>query len=103
MPAELNHVLQKLHNNNFYMFTGEELAILMNFSKDVMTRIKSAADSPFFLGKARPEWISEWMRNHPEFQLSKAPLEPKSPSKRKSSNHRDLMKPRRDKRTGYLE
>lgn len=56
----------------WYMFTGEEIAELCNVSQNVIWRVKALSDSPFFLNKCRPEWFLEWMRNHPEFQLTKA-------------------------------
>ena len=55
----------------WYMFTGEEIAELCNVSQNVISRVKAMSDSPFFLNKCRPEWFLEWMRNHPEFQLTK--------------------------------
>jgi len=30
-----------------------------------------ANDSPFFLNKCRPEWFLQWMREHPDCQLTK--------------------------------
>jgi hypothetical protein len=56
----------------WFMFTGEEIAVLCNVSQNVISRVKALPDSPFFLNKCRPEWFLEWMRNHPEFQLTKA-------------------------------
>ena len=56
----------------WYMFTGEEIAELCNVSQNVISRVKAMSDSPFFLNKCRPEWFLEWMRNHPEFQLTKS-------------------------------
>jgi hypothetical protein len=56
----------------WYMFTGEEIAELCNVSQNVVWRVKTLKDSPFFLNKCRPEWFLEWMRSHPEFQLTKA-------------------------------
>ena len=56
----------------WFMFTGEEIAELCNVSQNVISRVKALPDSPFFLNKCRPEWFLEWMRNHPEFQLTKA-------------------------------
>lgn len=53
------------------LFTGEEIAVLCRVSQNVVTRVKSKPDSPFRLNKCRPEWFAEWMRNHPEFQLTK--------------------------------
>src|ERR1700733_7926784 len=58
----------------WYMFTGEEIAELCNVSQNVISRVKAMSDSPFFLNKCRPEWFLDWMRNHPEFQLTKSCL-----------------------------
>jgi hypothetical protein len=57
----------------WHMFTGEEIAEICNVSQNVISRVKSLSDSPFFLNKCRPEWFSDWMRRHPRFQLTKAP------------------------------
>jgi hypothetical protein len=56
----------------WYMFTGEEIAELCNVSQNVISGVKAMSDHPFFLNKCRPEWFLEWMRVHPEFQLTKA-------------------------------
>ena len=61
-----------------YMFTGEEICDLCNVSQNVVSRVKAHPDSPFFLNKCRPEWFLEFMRNHPEFQLTKDPVPLKS-------------------------
>jgi hypothetical protein len=65
------------------MFTGEEICEICNVSQNVVSRVKAHPDSPFFLNKCRPEWFLEWMRAHPEFQLTKAsnPLPPSKVSK----------------------
>jgi hypothetical protein len=55
-----------------YMFTVEEIAVLCNVSRDAVSKIRGASDSPFFMNKSRPEWVLEWMRTHPRFQLTKA-------------------------------
>ena len=54
-----------------HMFTVEEIALLCNVSRDVVSKARGAADSPFFMNKCRPEWFLEWMRLHPNFQLTK--------------------------------
>ena len=54
-----------------YMFTVEEIALLCNVSRDVVSKARGATDSPFFMNKCRPEWFLEWMRLHPNFQLTK--------------------------------
>jgi hypothetical protein len=64
------HILWK--ENPCWMFTGEEICEICNVSQNVVSRVKSMSDSPFFLNKCRPEWFLDWMRKHPEFQLTKA-------------------------------
>jgi hypothetical protein len=72
----MQHDQKQLHqialDYPWYMFTGEEIAELCNVSQNVISRVKALSDSPFFLNKCRSEWFLEWMRNHPEFQLTKA-------------------------------
>ena len=81
----------------WYMFTGEEIAELCNVSENVIWRVKALSDSPFFLNKCRPEWFLEWMRNHPEFQLTKAyspdpTTAPESPSHSLPSHQATTMR-----------
>jgi hypothetical protein len=59
--------------NPCWMFTGEEICEICNVSQHVVSRVKSMPDSPFFMNKCRPEWLLDWMRTHPSFQLTKAP------------------------------
>ena len=72
----MQHDQKQLHqiaqDYPWHTFTVEEIAVLCNVSRDVVSRARMASDSPFFLNKCRPEWFLEWMRNHPEFQLTKA-------------------------------
>lgn len=58
----------------WYMFTIQEIALLCNVSRDVVSRVRATTDSPFCLNKCRPEWFADWMREHPDFQLTKASL-----------------------------
>jgi hypothetical protein len=71
----MQHDQKQLHqiaqDYPWYLFTIEQIAILCNVSRDVVTKARLADDSPFFLNKCRPEWFTEWMRKHPEFQLTK--------------------------------
>jgi hypothetical protein len=71
----MQHDQKQLHqiaqDYPWYMFTVEEIALLCNVSRDVVGKVRAAADSPFCLNKCRPEWFAEWMRAHPEFQLTK--------------------------------
>ena len=55
----------------WYLFTVEQIALLCNVSRDVVSKARMAQDSPFFLNKCRPEWFADWMRQHPDFQLTK--------------------------------
>ena len=74
----MQHDQKQLHqiaqDNPCYMFTVEEIALVCNVSRDVVSKARGAADSPFFLNKCRPEWFLEWMREHPGFQLTKDSL-----------------------------
>ena len=71
----MQHDQRQLHEiaqlNPCYMFTVEEIALLCNVSRDVVSKARAADDSPFFMNKCRPEWFLEWMRKHPDFQLTK--------------------------------
>src|ERR1700678_4394175 len=71
----MQHDQKQLHqiaqDYPWYTFTVEEVALLCNVSRDVVDKVRAAADNPFFLNKCRPEWFTEWMRRHPEFQLTK--------------------------------
>ena len=80
-----------------YMFTVEEIAILCNISRDVVSKVRAAADSPFFLNKCRPEWFTEWMRTHPNFQLTKAipPVLDALPSCTNAEVPRKKLRPRK--------
>jgi hypothetical protein len=72
----MQHDQKQLHqiaqDYPWYMFTVEEIALLCNVSRDVVSKVRATADNPFFLNKCRPEWIAEWMRVHPDFQLTKS-------------------------------
>jgi len=72
----MQHDQKQLHliaqDYPWFMFTVEEIALLCNVSRDVVGKVRAAPDSPFCLNKCRPEWFVEWMRTHPDFQLTKA-------------------------------
>jgi hypothetical protein len=72
----MRHAEKQLHevaqNYPWYVFTVEEIANLCHVSRDMVSKVKAAPDSPFCLNKCRPEWFLEWMRKHPDFQLTKA-------------------------------
>ena len=71
----MQHDQKQLHqiaqDYPWYMFTVEEIALLCNVSRDVVSKVRATTDSPFCLNKCRPEWFAEWMREHPDFQLTK--------------------------------
>ncbi len=92
----MQHDQKQLHqiaqDYPWYMFTVEEIAQLCNVSRDVVTKVRAAADSPFCLNKCRPEWFAEWMRLHPDFQLTKEYVPSPNLSKRsKKTRIRDLV------------
>jgi hypothetical protein len=72
----MQHDQKQLHqiaqDYPWYTFTVEEIALLCNVSRDVVSKVRAATDHPFFLNKCRPEWFTAWMRGHPDFQLTKA-------------------------------
>jgi hypothetical protein len=71
----MQHDQKQLHeiaqDYPWFMFTVDEIATLCNVSRDVVSKVRAATDSPFCLNKCRPEWFAEWMRKHPDFQLTK--------------------------------
>jgi hypothetical protein len=71
----MQHDQKQLHqiaqDYPWFMFTVEEIATLCNVSRDVVSKVRAATDSPFCLNKCRPEWFANWMREHPDFQLTK--------------------------------
>jgi len=71
----MQHDQKQLHeiaqDYPWFMFTVEEIATLCNVSRDVVSKVRATTDSPFCLNKCRPEWFAEWMRQHPDFQLTK--------------------------------
>lgn len=73
----MQHDQKQLHqiaqDYPWHVFTVEDIAILCNVSRDFVTRVRMAPDSPFCLNKCRPEWFTAWMREHPDFQLTKFP------------------------------
>lgn len=80
MQHDQRQLHERAQDNPCYMFTVEEIALLCNVSRDVVSKVRAATDSPFFMNKCRPEWFLDWMRRHPEFQLTKDPVSLKVPS-----------------------
>ena len=76
----MQHDQKQLHqiaqDYPWHTFTVEEIAVLCNVSRDVVTRVRMANDSPFFLNKCRPESFLQWMREEPDFQLTKDVVSP---------------------------
>ena len=83
-----------------YMFTVEEIALLCNVSRDVVSKARGAADSPFFMNKCRPEWFLEWMRLHPNFQLTKeyVPSPDRVAAKNPAKGFSQVAAPKRSKK-----
>jgi len=71
MPHDAKLLHQLAQDYPWFMFTVEDIATLCNVSRDVVSKVRAAKDSPFCLNKCRPEWFTEWMRVHPDFLLTK--------------------------------
>ncbi len=67
MQSAESELLRKAHENPNWMFDETEIGAICNVSQVIVGRVSSAQDSPFFLGKCRPEWFVEWMRRHTDF------------------------------------
>ncbi len=75
MQFDRKQLVEKAHKCPWWMFTGEEIAELCNVSITVVSLVRRESDHPFFLNKCRPEWFTEWMRNHPSFHLNRGEQE----------------------------
>ncbi len=83
MPLDDKQLHQIAQDYPWFMFTVEEIATLCNVSRDFVSKVRGSADGPFCLNKCRPEWFADWMRAHPDFQLTKEiPARPKSLAER---------------------
>jgi hypothetical protein len=83
MPLDDKQLHQIAQDYPWFMFTVEEIATLCNVSRDFVSKVRGSTDGPFCLNKCRPEWFAEWMRAHPDFQLTKEiPFRPKSLAQR---------------------
>lgn len=52
----------------YKLCTGLEVATLLDVPGSWIAAIKKAG-APFPGGRTRPEWIHEWLRQHPDFAL----------------------------------
>jgi hypothetical protein len=63
----MQHDQKQLHqiaqDYPWHTFTVEEIAVLCNVSRDVVTRVRMANDSPFFLNKCRPNGFCNGCEN----------------------------------------
>ncbi len=64
MPLDDKQLHQIAQDYPWFMFTVEEIATLCNVSRDFVSKVRAANDSPFCLNKCRPEWFADWMRGH---------------------------------------
>lgn len=76
MQFDQKQLFQIARDYPWFLFTGEQISELCNVGEDQVRRVRNAPDSPFRYNKCRPEWFTEWMRNHSEFQrpLSSPPV-----------------------------
>ena len=75
MELDQNQLVELALSRPWWMFTGQEIAMLCNVSSTFVSLVKQETDSPFCVNKCRPEWFAEWMRVHPHFQLRRGPQE----------------------------
>jgi hypothetical protein len=68
MQFDQKQLFQIASDYPWFLFTGEEIAELCNVGEDHVRRVRNAPDSPFRYNKCRPEWFTEWMQTHREFQ-----------------------------------
>lgn len=54
--------------NHFRMFTIREIATMMLLSEDAIQALRRCG-APFPFGKTRPEWLMEFMQEHPEISI----------------------------------
>jgi hypothetical protein len=70
MEPDERELLQKAQENAHWMFTEVEIAVMCNVPQPVVRRVMADRRGPFFMNLCRPEWFAEWMRRHPDFELS---------------------------------
>jgi hypothetical protein len=66
MQFDQKQLVQIARDYPWYLFTGEEISELCNVGELQVRRVRNSKDSPFRYSKCRPEWLTEWMRTHPE-------------------------------------
>jgi hypothetical protein len=66
MQFDQKQLFQIARDYPWYLFTGEEISELCNVGELQVRRVRNSKDSPFRYSKCRPEWLTEWMRTHPE-------------------------------------
>lgn len=68
MNKEGQRLLAIAKKNPWWTFTIEELSHITGYSRDAISAAKEyGARFPF--GKSRPEWLLEWMMEHPRASL----------------------------------
>jgi hypothetical protein len=72
MQFDQKQLLQIAMEHPYFLFTGEQISELCNVGEDLVRQVRNAPDSPFRYNKCRPEWFTDWMQNHPEYQSGKA-------------------------------
>jgi hypothetical protein len=72
MQFDQKQLLQIAMDHPYFLFTGEQISELCNVGEDLVRQVRNAPDSPFRYNKCRPEWFTEWMQTHPEYQQAKS-------------------------------
>jgi len=101
MQFDQKQLFQLARDYPWFLFTGEEISELCNVGEDQVRRVRNATDSPFRYNKCRPEWFTEWMQNHPEYQSGKASPSAPPPSCERCAEavRKNLrLKPHRDQK-----
>jgi hypothetical protein len=72
MQFDQKQLFQIAMDHPYFLFTGEQISELCNVGEDLVRQVRNAPDSPFRYNKCRPEWFTEWMQTHPEYQQTKS-------------------------------
>ena len=72
MQLDQKQLFQLAMDHPYFLFTGEQISELCNMGEDLVRLVRNAPDSPFRYNKCRPEWFTEWMRTHPDFQQTES-------------------------------
>lgn len=61
-------LIREAHENKYRLFTADELHLILYRAINFVLAAKNAG-APFPGNIARPEWIVDWLKEHPEFSV----------------------------------